>query len=196
MKLTTISFACLIGFIASVHSQTFGPYHTTYVISLEYIKSSLRNLWSAIDEYPATHLNLHHINVNQSIATFVVRAQELVQVFQDGKTITDCSGNMIAHDTLNLHDLLAYAGFMYFQMTTLLHSRIREIKNASRCETTRTQLTDINTNAHSFIYFLYSRAHPEWLKHIAEMGDELKRIFDSPQHLFSEKNCEKSCLGD
>lgn len=153
MKFSVISFVCLTSFFAGIHSQNFEPPYSAYLISLENVRSSLHKLWSAIEEYPATYLN--HVNVNQSTTAFVDRAQDLVQVFQDGKTITNVSGNMTALDTISVRDHRHVAGFLYFQMTTLLHNRIRKIKNASSCETTRKQLTDINANAHAFIDFLY-----------------------------------------
>lgn len=100
---------------------------------------------------------------------------------------------MTDRQTFHLKNYLYDLNFKYFQTTIRLEGKRKIINKHSLCETTRKQLTDINTNGQALIESIYSKAH---LKTLGDDLETFKKTLDDPQGWFSGKNCEKSCFGD
>ncbi|OBT89098.1 hypothetical protein VE02_02009 [Pseudogymnoascus sp. 03VT05] len=189
MKFSVISFVCLASFVAGVHSQNIEPPHSASIISLRYLESFIVKFGEAADAYPGVDYN--------NMKTFVYNAHELVQALQGGKRIDDRSNNMTRNQTFLLQKPLSGINEKYFLIVGLLAMNKREIiKERSLCETTRKQLTDINTNGQALIKSIWSKSHPDAFRYPRDAGDTLRYILDYAQEEFSKFACEKDCEGD
>ena len=87
--------------------------------------------------------------------------------------------------------------FEYHQTIMSLETLKRKMINkGSLCETTRKQLTDINTNGQALIESILTKFHSEMFKHIGAVVESFKQSLRSAPEQFSGRNCERNCFGN